>query len=295
VAFSADSNPQQSRDIEGFAARARALAARAERPDGADYPSLSEAACAALAAEFGLPLAEAEARCLDAGLVPERYARNLNGTTPAEQARLLRSRVVLVGLGGLGGYVLETLARMGVGHIAAADGDRFEESNLNRQLLATAATVGRSKAEAALARARQINPAVEFTAHAGFWKAEGMDRALSGADLCVDALGGLDDRPALTRAAAEAGVPLVTAAIAGASGYVATVLPGQPGPAALMGTGAAAEDSLGSPAPSVALAANLQCSEALCLLMGRPAALAGKMLVFDLADMTFEKVQIAEK
>lgn len=280
-------------DATAFARRVLELARPATRPDGGEYASLPEDAGLALGLEFGLPLAEIQACSLDAGVVPERYARNLTSYSMKEQACILRSRVVLVGLGGLGGFVLETLARMGVGRIEAADGDVFEASNLNRQLLATGRTVGRPKAGAALARAAEINPAVELAAHEGFWKADDMARALAGADVCVDALGGLDDRPALARGAAEAKVPLVTAAIAGNSGYVATVMPGQPGPATLMGAGTAAEDTLGSPAPAVAVAANLECGEVLGILAGREPALAGKMLLFDLNDMTFETMQIA--
>lgn len=277
---------------ESFEPRARSLARAVVRPDGREAACLDEAAAQTLAREFGLPLREAQALALDMGLTPERYLRNRDGLDPAGQARLLRSLAVVCGLGGLGGYVLETLCRMGVGRIRAADGDAFEASNLNRQLLADGNTLGRSKAEAALARAQLANPAVELAAETAFWDREAMAAALRGADVAVDALGGLDDRPALARAAAEAGVPLVTAAVAGASGWVATVLPGAPGPADLFGSGPAAEDVLGSPAPSVAVAANLQCAEALRILGGRAPALAGALLVFDLDDMTFETVRL---
>lgn len=273
--------------------RAAGRVVDARRPDGTAYRSLPEDVGKVLASELGLPLREIQALCLDAGIVPERYARNLNAHSMPQQARLLRSRAVVVGLGGLGGHVLDTLCRMGVGRIAAADGDSFEQSNLNRQLLSSAATLGQPKAQAALERAAQINPAVELHAEQVFWDERAMESILTGADIVVDALGGLDDRPALARAATGAGVPLVTAAIAGHSGYVATVLPGEAGPTALIGTGAAAEDTLGSPAPAVAIAANLQCAEALRILGGDKPVLAGKMLVFDLVDMTFETMQIA--
>lgn len=277
----------------GFAKRLEALAVAGKRPDGAAYLGLAEASGVELAREFGLPLWEAQALALEAGVVPQRYVRNLASFSEAEQARLLRSRALLVGLGGLGGYVLEALCRAGVGRIVAADGDRFEESNLNRQLLSDTDTLSRPKAEAAAARAWEINPAVELEVSDIFLDFPAMSAACAKVDVVVDALGGLDDRPALSRAAAEAGVPLVTAAIAGMSGYVATVLPGAPGPASLFGTGAGAEDTLGSPAPSVAIAANLQASEALRILAGRPPALSGHLLAFDLNDMTFQHLTIA--
>jgi len=276
----------------GFAARARALARDLPRPGQSPCPGLDEAACAALAREFALPLREAQALALECGLTPERYLRNFQALDQARQCRLLRARALLVGLGGLGGHVLDALARAGTGRIAAADGDTFEPSNLNRQLLATSATLGQAKAEAARQHCRAVNPATELDARERFLDEAAMADLARGAAVVVDALGGLDARPALARAAGSAGVPLVSAAIAGLCGYVATVLPGAPAPADLMGQGGAAEDLLGSPVSSVALAATLQAAEALRILAGDPPALAGKMLLFDLRDMTFETMTL---
>ena len=158
-------------------------------------------------------------------------------------------------------------------------------------------TLGRSKAGAARERVAAINPSVEFRAVDRFLDRDGFLELLRDADLAVDALGGLDDRPVLERAAAEAGVPLVSAVVAGWTGAVATVLPGRPGPGSLLGAGAAdkenpPEEVLGTPGPTVHLAASLQCAEALRLLAGQPPALDGKILFFDLADMTFETVTL---
>ena len=72
--------------------------------------------------------------------------------------RLASSTVLILGLGGVGGYVLEGLARAGVGGFILADCDVFSESNLNRQILATRETVGRKKTEVALERVKSINP-----------------------------------------------------------------------------------------------------------------------------------------
>ena len=65
----------------------------------------------------------------------ERYIRNIPAVSPAEQEALSAAKVVVVGCGGLGGYLIEYLGRMGVGTITAVDGDVFEPSNLNRQIL----------------------------------------------------------------------------------------------------------------------------------------------------------------
>ncbi|MDO9631014.1 MAG: ThiF family adenylyltransferase, partial [Humidesulfovibrio sp.] len=153
-------------------------------------------------------MAHVELAALALGIMPERYLRNSTTYSFAEQIRLLQSRVALVGLGGLGGHVLEILARSGVGQICAADGDEFQPSNLNRQLLCTQRSINGYKAAAAAARVQQVNPAVDFEPVAAYLDEGLMERFLLGANLAVDALGGLKDRPALLRQAAAAGIPL---------------------------------------------------------------------------------------
>jgi molybdopterin/thiamine biosynthesis adenylyltransferase len=237
-------------------------------------------------------VAAVERAALELGIWPERYQRNNATYSLAEQLRLLNADVALLGLGGLGGHLLELLARAGVGRIRAADGDEFEPSNLNRQLYATRRSLGGYKAAAASARLKVVNAAVDFEPVAASLDEAGMTELARGAGLCLDALGGLSQREALQRAAAMAGAPLVTAAVAGASGIVATVLPGAKGPADFLGQGAGAEDSLGTPCPAVAMAASLMAAEALGILAGRGPALAGKMLAFDLDRMSFETLSL---
>ena len=88
----------------------------------------------------------------------ERYIRNLGALTEEDCAVLRGKTVFVAGCGGLGGYLIEMLLRLGVGEIRAADGDVFEASNLNRQLLATRKTVGQYKVDAAEERILEINP-----------------------------------------------------------------------------------------------------------------------------------------
>jgi tRNA A37 threonylcarbamoyladenosine dehydratase len=88
----------------------------------------------------------------------ERHERTVKVIGEAAVERLSRARVAVFGAGGVGGAAIEALARIGVGALDVFDGDVFTESNLNRQLLATTDTIGQSKAEAAAARIRVINP-----------------------------------------------------------------------------------------------------------------------------------------
>ena len=94
-------------------------------------------------------------------MIPERYARQQAIVGQDGQALLAQKRVLILGCGGLGGNLIENMLRLGVGSITALDPDRFEASNLNRQLLSTEHLLGASKAEAAAARAEAVNRAVQ--------------------------------------------------------------------------------------------------------------------------------------
>src|SRR5665647_1294012 len=84
-----------------------------------------------LVEETGLTLRAVEDKALVQGILPIRYQRNVHAISVEEQYRLFKARVAVVGCGGLGGYVIEELARIGVGSITAWDYDYFEEHNLN--------------------------------------------------------------------------------------------------------------------------------------------------------------------
>jgi len=254
--------------------------------------TLPLAAVLQLSTELKLSPRQIDAAALELGVTPQRYLRNHDALTLEQQGRLLAARVALVGLGGLGGSVLEALVRAGVGSVLAADGDVFEESNLNRQALCTFENLGRSKAQAALERARLLNPAVELRVASLFLDYAGMFELCRQTDLAVDALGGLIDRPALRQAASEAGIPLVSAAVAGWTGYVAVIPPGGVGPDQFfLNAAASAEHAIGTPAPTVYLAASLQSSQTLRLLCGQESLpVQTKALFFDLADWSFETV-----
>ena len=86
--------------------------------------------------------------------------------------RLRRSRVLVVGLGGVGAYAAEMIARAGVGHMTVADADVVSESNINRQLIALHSTVGRPKTEVMAERLRDINPDIDLHTVARFIKDE---------------------------------------------------------------------------------------------------------------------------
>lgn len=245
-----------------------------------------------IAAESQCPGWRIEALALKANIIPVRYLRNMDEVSVEQQRSLLESSIAQVGLGGLGGSLLEMFLRAGIGRIRGADGDHFEESNLNRQALSSPSVLNTAKANVAKQRTEHVNPSVEFTPVTNFLDESTLPEFLHGATVAIDALGGLKTRQALQQAASQIGIPLVTGALAGWTGYISVVQPGMAGPADIMGRDNAAEEKLGCPAPAVNLIASIMASETIKLLTDSPSPLAGKMLLVDLRDMTFETISL---
>jgi len=241
-----------------------------------------------LGIRYGMPRRQVEERVLELGMTPLRYVRNLGTIGIEGQLRLLRSTVAVVGLGGLGGFVVEGLARMGVGRLLLIDGDIFCDHNLNRQLLSTESNLGMPKAQAAADRVRQINGAVETIVYVEHATRESLSRLLRGADVLVDAVDRLSTRLMLQKVAASLDIPMVHGAIAGWMGQVMTIFPGDPGLRALYGDGEVpehgAEVELGTPPASPMLVAAWEVHETVKLLVGAGDLLRGRMLFIDAAS-----------
>uniref|UniRef100_UPI004057AC21 tRNA threonylcarbamoyladenosine dehydratase n=1 Tax=Alistipes sp. TaxID=1872444 RepID=UPI004057AC21 len=136
-----------------------------------------------------------------------------------EKLQLLKgAHVLVVGLGGVGAYAAEMIARAGVGELTIADADRVGESNINRQLIALHSTIGRSKVELVAERLRDINPELKLHIVESFIKDEATYTLLDQAryDYVVDAIDTLSPKLALIAASMERGYPVVSSMGAGA-------------------------------------------------------------------------------
>ena len=219
-----------------------------------------------------------------------RYERNLPALTEADCALLREKKVAVIGCGGLGGYLIELLTRVGVGAIRAVDGDSFEESNLNRQLLATLDTLGCSKAEAAAVRARTIDPSIHVTALPVFLTRDNALELLEGCDVVLDALDSVESRRILSDACAELGIPLIYGAISGWVAQAGVSMPGDGLIGALFPAHVELRDrSALSFTP--ALCAAIQTSLCVKLLVGRPVQ-TGTVFYFDLLNQEFESISL---
>lgn len=124
---------------------------------------------------------------------------------------LNNSKVIIFGLGGVGGYVLEALVRAGVGTLALVDSDTVNETNINRQLLATTNTIGQKKVDIAKERALSINPNVKIITYDMFYLPENSDKIpLSGYDYIVDAIDTLSAKLELAKNAEKLGIGFIS-------------------------------------------------------------------------------------
>lgn len=231
-----------------------------------------------------------------------RYNRQilLHDFDIAGQERLQQSKVLVVGLGGLGCPAALYLAAAGVGELVLVDGDVVELSNLQRQIAHTDADIGSNKARSAAAAIAALNPEVTVQVLEQSLLEPSMRALVARVDLVIDATDNYPVRFALNRACIAAGVPLVSAAAVRSEGQLAVFDPARGGPcyACLYTEGDAGThtDSArscsesGVLAPLVGVIGSLQAMEALKLLSGYGEPLRGKLLVIDLRTTEFREL-----
>lgn len=241
----------------------------------------------------GISAREAEIAALRAGLCPSRYERNVVAIGLEGQAMLLESCAAVAGCGGLGGWIIEILARAGVGKLILVDGDVFGENNLNRQLNATEENLGELKAEAAARRVRAVNSAVETDARAVFLDAGNCAEIFAGANLVMDALDNNTARQTALDGCRALGIPFVHGAVSGFCGEFAVLRAGDAAPWELCGApdrGAEAEE--GTPPFIPPFIASAQVSAAIKILAHVSEPPEKTMLWFDLARCTMQKLKL---
>lgn len=235
----------------------------------------------------------------------ERYLRHylLPQVGRAGQERLTRSRVVVIGAGGLGSPVAFYLAAAGVGHLTLIDDDVVDRSNLQRQILHTDARVGLPKVTSAQGSLLALNPDIDVIAVRQRFAASNADALLAGADLVIDGADNFDARYLLNDTAMRQRIPWVYGAVQGFAGQVGLFAPHQhdnapcyrclfpepPGPGEAPNC---AEAGVLGALPG--LIGTLQATEALKWLLGLPEPLLGKLLCVDALTMQFNTIRLAK-
>lgn len=220
----------------------------------------------------------------------ERFIKNIDVISEIEQKRLFNKSVLIVGCGGLGGFVGEYAARLGVGELTFCDYDSFELSNTNRQLLCTEDTLKENKAAEAKNRSLLINPNIRVKAITEKITQENINDILSEIDLVIDALDNAKDRITLEKYTSNNNIPLISAAVTGLVGQVAVSLPGDMTVHKLF-DGYDEKEKKSTLSFAAGIVAGYAVNEALKVLIGK--SKTGKKVVFiDLQNNTVEAVQL---
>lgn len=249
---------------------------------------------ASAAHRYDLTHAAVEEAALEMGLLPARYRRNRLALPIESQLRLFRSHAAVIGCGGLGGYAIETLARLGIGQITTVDPDTFEDHNLNRQVLATILRLGKPKTIAAAQRVREINPAVTVHPVNESFSTENGAKLLKDVNVVVDALDSIPARLELAKVCGDLDIPMVHGSIAGWYGQVLTQFPGDGTVETLYGNyreERGIERQVGNLSFTPAVVANIQAAEVCKIILEKGHTLRYKMLVVNLMDMDMQTVE----
>ncbi|HNR65586.1 MAG TPA: ThiF family adenylyltransferase [Atribacterota bacterium] len=266
-----------------------------KKSDGIPIISISQVK--KTAQTFNLSPKEVEIAALEERIIPTRYRRNFNTVSFAEQITFLKSKVTVAGCGGLGGNIIELLARLGIGSIIAIDGDVFQESNLNRQALCNEDSFGTGKAVTAISRIKHINSSIDAHSYSQFFDIHNLATFIGDTDVVIDALDNIPSRFLLEKVCKELKIPLIHGAINGLQGQASTIFPEDKGLVAIYGPEDKYHKQFTDNQVSVlsvtpAMIASIQVAEVLKVLLKRGKPLQNKLLLINLEENDFNIVDI---
>jgi adenylyltransferase/sulfurtransferase len=211
------------------------------------------------------------------------------------QEKLLASRVLIIGLGGLGSPAAMYLAASGVGHLVLADHDKVDLTNLQRQIVHATDRVGQDKTASAVRGLEAINPGVRLTTLNR--KLEGTELAeqVRLADAVIDATDNFASRFAINAVCVREGKPLISGAVVRFEGQVTVFVPGGPCYRCLYAEGGGPDEAcatLGVLAPAAGVIGSVQAVEAIKILLGFGRTLAGRLLLFDALNMEWREMKL---
>lgn len=223
---------------------------------------------------------------------PIELERNRKAISLHQQQQLCNSHVAVIGCGGLGGFVAEELARIGIGRLTLYDPDSFSPSNCNRQINALESTLGQNKAEVTARRIVSIGTGCTPTSVAADFRGRLPEKdALP--EVIVDCLDSIATRFELADLCNQLGIPMVHGAVSHWYGQVGVQLPGFHLPSAIF-PGWEQQKSAQEPPPvlsfTVATIASFQACEVTKLLLGLPSSLHNAWMQIDLKHNTYESM-----
>jgi len=229
-----------------------------------------------------------------------RYARNilLAEIGIVGQQKLLNSRVLVVGAGGLGSPALFYLACAGVGTIGIVDGDRVELSNLQRQILHTSQDLGDLKTHSAKDTLHRLNPDVSIELYDEALTQENGYELINRYDFVIEATDNFKTKFLVNDICIRSGVPFCHAGILGMFGQMLTIVPGKGACYRCVFGDIPEKDQVSSTAEVGVLGAvsgvfgALQATEAVKFLTGRGKLLVGRLLTYDAVNLIFREIEL---
>ena len=233
----------------------------------------------------------------------ERYSRNimLKQVGIKGQNKLLSSKVLVIGAGGLGAPAITYLAAAGVGTIGIADKDKVELSNLNRQTIHNTGSLGKDKTQSAKETINKLNPDVKVNIHNGFISAQNITDSIDGYDFIIDATDNFDTKFLINDACVISKKPFSHAGVVGLQGQLMTYVPGKSCCYRCVFKEPPAKDCVptcsqaGILGAAAGIIGTLQATEAVKYLLGIGELLAGFLLTYDALTAEFRKIKLPER
>ena len=227
-------------------------------------------------------------------LLAERYCRNANAFSENELKIIQEKSICVIGCGGLGGNVIQSLARFGIGKLTLVDGDVFATNNLNRQLFSNTTNLGRKKVEVTKEELFKVNPELDVQVVPEMLDLNNGTEIVANHHLVIDCLDNIETRFLLADICTKLNIPLVHGAIGGFFGQVANLFPGDNMIERIYPdrkiSDSGLEKLMGTPSFLPQVIGGIQSSEALKLLAGRQDVLQNSILFIDLLKNTMEEI-----
>lgn len=228
-----------------------------------------------------------------------RYSRQIMmpSIDVAGQTRLLRSRILILGLGGLGAPAAMYLAASGIGHLVLVDHDDVELSNLQRQIIHDTQSIGIAKVRSAKARLDGINPEINSTLIGHKLSEPELSKQVNLADVVVDGTDNFESRFLINKVCVETKTPLVSGAVIRMEGQVSTYVPGSNNCCyrCLYHEGEEVMETCsenGVLAPVAGIIGSIQATEAIKVLLGMEGVLLNRLLLLDAASMEWRTIKM---
>ncbi len=228
----------------------------------------------------------------------KRYRRQLilKEVGEAGQKKLLASKVLIIGAGGLGSPIALYLGAAGVGTIGIADHDVIDLSNLQRQILHTTKKIGTSKTASAKKRINELNPDVQVITYNVKISETNIEKIINGYDIVINAVDNVATRYILNKICVQHGIPLVEGAINNFEGHVMTIIPGK-GPCyecIFPTTPVTKQQEIGVIGVIPGIIGSLQAMEAIKYIINQGRLLTDRILLYNALDIRFREIRTVQ-